>query len=335
MSDNPITSVPEPVGHPINYEARDDSDDEDINAPFHPGEAPSPIFPTKLLLDFRGTRVDIDRETLVALPESILIVMFPNGLILGRQHADDELYEDEDAASDESMPDENQVIYVDFDPVCLDYILSFYDKAKEAFALGGPPPAPPGVSPLTQNPLLTKQAIIVLREELEFFAIPPKQQRKASNASQSESAPNGTIKTISQGINYSTDMHALKSECGQHLLKEDQIFTALQRNINKENNLAEQHLIDMLCVSGFSRDDKWGYRALEPMRTSIVSIALVMLKTTGQANQMATAQKLLLFWRKPARKCWWDGVQVFVGADGDIPVRLWARRTWTLELALV
>lgn len=26
--------------------------------------------------------------------------------------------------------------------------------------------------------------------------------------------------------------------------------------------------------------------------------------------QLNTAQKLLLFWRKPARKCWWDGVDV-------------------------
>jgi hypothetical protein len=84
------------------------------------------------------------------------------------------------------------------------------------------------------------------------------------------------------------------------LLERDQIFTALQRNISKENNVAEQHLIDMLCDSGFSRDDKWGYRAMEPMKTCIVSIALVMLKTTGPENHMATAQKLLLFWRKPA-----------------------------------
>ena len=114
--------------------------------------------------------------------------------------------------------------------------------------------------------------------------------------------------------------------------------------------------------SGFARDDDWGYRSLEPTRTVISSIALVLLKTgihhpedpnnnnssssfTGsslkgaddsdssddddegsetdslkrekermgdaqedQAStrvtidqaQMSTAQKLLLFWRKPA-----------------------------------
>lgn len=29
-------------------------------------------------------------------------------------------------------------------------------------------------------------------------------------------------------------------------------------------------------------------------------------------TQLSTAQKLLLFWRKPARKCWWDGVDIVV-----------------------
>jgi hypothetical protein len=62
-------------------------------------------------------------------------------------------------------------------------------------------------------------------------------------------------------------------------------------------------------ISGFDRDDEWGFRALEPSRCCISSIALVLLKTgimhnTGPVtidyNQMATAQKLLLFWRKPA-----------------------------------
>jgi hypothetical protein len=77
--------------------------------------------------------------------------------------------------------------------------------------------------------------------------------------------------------------------------------------------------------SGFEREDTWGYRSLEPNRCCIASIALVLLKTgivhpplehaspssdsaesdeNGgvQVNpvQLATAQKLLLFWRKPA-----------------------------------
>jgi len=105
-------------------------------------------------------------------------------------------------------------------------------------------------------------------------------------------------------------------------------------------------------MSGFNRDDEWGYRAMEPNRCCVSSIALVLLKTgivhhapnaggerqvTIDYNQMATAQKLLLFWRKPARKCWWDGVEVDLAEDAQTPkpVKLWARRVWTLELSLV
>jgi len=267
--------------------------------------------------------MEIERDTLVSLPEACLIIMFPNGLILGRNNMGDGEYDDdeEDAGSDDSMS-EDQVIYVDFDPACLEYVLQFYELAQKAFAEGRSPQTTP-ISQLAaaQNPLLNKQAIIVLREELDFFSIPPKTD--ASNEDTEEL------------LHYSTDMYALKTECGQYLLNQRKIFTALQRNINKENNLAEQHLIDMLCVSGFSREDEWGYRAVEPAKTSIVSIGLVMLKTTGNGGQMATAQKLLLFWRKPARKCWWDGQEVIIGSKQTIPVRLWARRTWTLELALV
>jgi len=143
---------------------------------------------------------------------------------------------------------------------------------------------------------------------------------------------------------------AVKRDGGEYLMDKRNIFTALQRNVNKENNVAEQHLIDMLCMSGFDRDDEWGFRALEPSRSCISSIALVLLKTgithtTGNTKpvevdyaQMATAQKLLLFWRKPARKCWWDGIEVDLPEKDGRPARafkLWARRVWTLELSLV
>ncbi|CAJ0758599.1 20928_t:CDS:2, partial [Entrophospora sp. SA101] len=193
-----------------------------------------------------------------------------------------------------------------------------------------------------QNPLLSKQAIIVLREELDYFTIPPKSSQKhnisteatgkgtLNNTTTETTALSGTSSITAANetsdSEQAIDIFELKTECGSYLLNQKKIFTALQRNINKENNVAEQHLIDMLCVSGFSRDDEWGYRNIEPLKTSIVSIALVMLKTTGQGNQMATAQKLLLFWRKPARKCWWDGLEIKVFGDRAVPIRLWCRR---------
>ncbi|KAG0219435.1 hypothetical protein B0O80DRAFT_53279 [Mortierella sp. GBAus27b] len=314
MSNSPITQVSE---SPITQV----SQAQYSSAPPSPGQGG---FPSKLLLDLRGTRFEIDREVLVSLPESILIVMFPNGLILGRGHSDS--YDDDDNNSDESLSLDDQIIYVDFDPACMDYVLDFYHEAQvagEAQRLANPT-TPHNLS--SQNPLLNKQAIIVLREELDYFAvIPPKSGFPAKD----DMASSGPILADPSKVN-------VKTLCGTHLLEQRKIFTALQRNINKENNVAEQHLIDMLCVSGFSRDDEWGYRDIEPKKTSIVSISLVMLKTTGSGNQMATAQKLLLFWRKPARKCWWDGVEVELPEGANkLPIRLWARRTWTLELVLV
>jgi hypothetical protein len=79
---------------------------------------------------------------------------------------------------------------------------------------------------------LTKQAIIVLREELEYFAIPPK---------------GGDAGTNDAGI-ANEPLLDLKRRAGAYLLERRNIFTALQRNVNKENNVAEQHLIDMLCM---------------------------------------------------------------------------------------
>ena len=138
----------------------------------------------------------------------------------------------------------------------------------------------------------------------------------------------------------------IKTQCGELLVNERRIFAALQRNIEKAKNKAEQHLMDMLCVSGFDRQGEWGYRQLQPQRTTVISVAMVTLKTTASSptipestvssasngpdasassssstkkvqpegeileqmrlqeqmdkNQMAIAQKLLLFWRKPA-----------------------------------
>ncbi len=96
---------------------------------------------------------------------------------------------------------------------------------------GGSPTSDFGPSP-SQNPLLTKQAIIVLREELEYFSIPPKDGNEATDARGIANEP----------------LLDLKRNCGKYLLHKRNIFTALQRNVNKENNLAEQHLIDMLCM---------------------------------------------------------------------------------------
>jgi hypothetical protein len=131
-----------------------------------------------------------------------------------------------------------------FDPDCFSFVLQFFRTASDAFygtdTSPGLYPAQQhliDVSPSSdfapnQNPLLSKQAIIVLREELEYFSIPPK---------------GGKPSTDVHGI-ANESMLELKRDCGKYLLEKRSIFTALQRNVNKENNIAEQHLIDMLCM---------------------------------------------------------------------------------------
>ncbi|ELU39084.1 phosphatase activator [Rhizoctonia solani AG-1 IA] len=299
----------------------------------------------RLQLDLRGVRFSVDREKIMNLPESVLLCLFPNGLVLSRQSvAGSSGYDDEEG---------EDVYIVDFDPDCFAYVLEFFRISQDRFYGTATTPgllaaqqslldtASPSSSPgmdfgsPNQNPLLSKQAIIVLREELEYFVIPPDDGGKSGAGTDQHGIANQVL----------LDM---KRESGVQLLEKRQIFTALQRNVNKENNVAEQHLIDMLCMSGFNRDDAWGYRALEPSRCCISSIALVLLKTginhpaggpvTVDQQQMATAQKLLLFWRKPARKCWWDGAEAVLPPSKTSPshiVKLWARRVWTLELSLL
>ena len=98
--------------------------------------------------------------------------------------------------------------------------------------------------------------------------------------------------------------------------------------------------------SGFHPADTWGHRAPEPNKAVICSLALARLRSdvrgTGSgsaangggadANAVGMAQKLLLFWRKPARRCWWEGVELdgVEGVQGKLKV--WIRRVWTLEM---
>lgn len=89
---------------------------------------------------------------------------------------------------------------------------------------------------------------------------------------------------------------------------------------------------------GFNNDDQWGHRANEPNKAVICSLALARLRTDIKGNDLANsnalgmAQKLLLFWRKPARRCWWEGVELdhVDGVEGRLKV--WIRRVWTLEM---
>lgn len=162
----------------------------------------------------------------------------------------------------------------------------------------------------SQNPALVhgKAAIIVLKEDLDFYIIP------------SKGTPPAEIVTLRQ-------------EAGKHLVSNNSIFDGLRKQTTQGGS-AEQHLIDMLCASGFHTDDGWARRTLEPRRACISSLVLAHLRPVDGANAVATSQKLLLFWRKPARKCWWDALALPVEGQAR-PVKIWARRVWTLELSII
>jgi hypothetical protein len=91
--------------------------------------------------------------------------------------------------------------------------------------------------------------------------------------------------------------------------------------------------------SGFNHNDGWGHRAGEPNKAVICSLALARLRTDirGDAGGAAVgmAQKLLLFWRKPARRCWWEGVELHDVEGVQGPLKVWIRRVWTLEMSVI
>ena len=228
-----------------------------------------------------------------------------------------------------------------------------------------PTPAPtssvePPVPGSARDMLQDRAGIIVLREDLDFYAIPPKAEIEGP------------------------EMIEVKRAAGRALLRQDGIFSGLRRS--EEAGTTEQHLIEMLTAGyasssyltlllewsadynslgsrlhriacadrrirhvyrGFNHDDIWGHRAGEPHKAVICSLALARLRTDVRggpdaasnggggpaANAVGMAQKLLLFWRKPARRCWWEGVELddVEGMEGT-RLKVWIRRVWTLEM---
>lgn len=363
-------------------------------------------FGNDIKLDLRGTVIELTKAELSQLPESILLGL-SNGLCI------------DNFGNIMFSNNESEVAVVNFSPECLQFTLDvFREAAKEVQHLApdhSEPTTPtsehasltedsmPNVSEL----LRTKPAIIVLREDLDYYCLPA-----SANTTPEE-------------------MLHIKRECGKRLKEHDSIFTGLQRD--GQQGSAEQHLVNMLCSSGFSTDSKWGFRALEPNKTVVSSLALVRLKpgssekeqpvkenveletplhteadlpqpatnaseisvsddttTLGDTvspkttlvedqqhqqslpaegsefenatetqgvdpnelgataastaapqedqpteTDMANTHKLLLFWRKPARRCWWDHIVFDNIPDVKGPVKVHIRSVWTLELAII
>lgn len=258
-----------------------------------------------ITMDLRGTRFVLSRDELLTLPEFVLLSLFPNGLF---------------PEGHMGGFGEGDAVQVDYDPASLQYMLDFFRTVAQSI----PTDASSGLSqegeivpiePSGPRDDTSKRAgIIVLREDLDFYVIPPR-----SDIGHSE-------------------MIEVKRAAARSLVGQGGIFSGLKRS--DEPGTTEAHLIEMLTAGGFNHDDSWGHRAGEPNKAVICSLALARLRSDIRGNEMGSAavgmaQKLLLFWRKPARRCWWEGVELenVDGVDGKLKV--WIRRVWTLEMSVI
>ncbi|RCI10043.1 hypothetical protein L249_8503 [Ophiocordyceps polyrhachis-furcata BCC 54312] len=258
-----------------------------------------------ITMDLRGTRFVLSRDELLTLPEFVLLSLFPNGLFPeGHMNgfADD------------------AAVQVDYDPASLQYMLEFFRTIGRSLPAESSPGASqdgettPGDVSGPRDETHRRAGIIVLREDLDFYVLPPRTD-----------------------IAY-MDMITVKRAAARALLKQDGIFSGLKRS--DEPGTTEAHLIEMLTAGGFYHDDRWGHRAGEPNKAVICSLALARLRSDVRGNDpgpsgVGMAQKLLLFWRKPARRCWWEGIELddVEGVEGKLKV--WIRRVWTLEMSVI
>ncbi|PHH85510.1 hypothetical protein CDD83_318 [Cordyceps sp. RAO-2017] len=258
-----------------------------------------------IAMDLRGTRFVLSRDELLTLPEFVLLSLFPNGLF---------------PEGHMNGFSENDAVQVDYDPASLQYMLEFFRSVAQTIPSESSPTtsqdgdAMPVDSLGSRDESSKRAGIIVLREDLDFYAIPPRAD-------------------INQ-----PDMIEVKRAAARALQKQDGIFSGLKRS--DEPGTTEAHLIEMLTAGGFNHDDRWGHRAGEPNKAVICSLALARLRSDIRGNDMGTsavgmAQKLLLFWRKPARRCWWEGIELdnIEGVEGKLKV--WIRRVWTLEMSVI
>jgi hypothetical protein len=118
-----------------------------------------------------------------------------------------------------------------YDPASLQYMLEFFRNVAQTIPSGGnSPSAGPDADAVPIEPmagsaremLQDRAGIIVLREDLDFYVIPPRAD-------------------IEQ-----PEMIDVKRAAGKALLTQDGIFSGLRRS--EETGTTEQHLIEMLTA---------------------------------------------------------------------------------------
>lgn len=206
-----------------------------------------------------GTRFTLSRDELLTLPEFVLLSLFPNGLLPDghmNSHYEGDVYPVDvsqpaitpasrasvsihEIASIMSNSDVflSDIIYhSQYDPTSLQYMLEFFrhvaqtipqseDESQDQPSQDPSAPSTMPIEPMQGNArdmLQDRAGIIVLREDLDFYCIPPR-------------------KDIDQH-----EMIEVKRAAGKALLRQDGIFSGLRKS--EEPGTTEQHLIEMLTA---------------------------------------------------------------------------------------
>ena len=210
----------------------------------------------------RGTRFTLSRDELLTLPEFVLLSLFPNGLLPDghmNSYHDGDVYPVDVGNPNSSSPSpppasapatgstvkiishlSNPAIYLSdamyasqYDPNSLQYMLEFFRTVAQTIPASPPSPTAAADHPAEAVPiepmhgsardmLQDRAGIIVLREDLDFYAIPPRRD-------------------ITQ-----PEMIEVKRAAGEALLGQDGIFSGLRKS--EEPGTTEQHLIEMLTA---------------------------------------------------------------------------------------
>lgn len=208
-------------------------------------------------MNYRGTRFVLSRDELLTLPEFVLLSLFPNGLFpeghMGGFADGDAVQVDVRASAITSNPRcstnawkasqiRNVLCNLDFyitdsvaasqyDPASLQYMLDFFrnvaqtiptDTSANASQDGDAGPVDPMAGVANRDDSSKRAGIIVLREDLDFYAIPPKADINAP------------------------EMIDVKRAAAKALLKQSGIFSGLKRS--DEPGTTEAHLIEMLTA---------------------------------------------------------------------------------------
>lgn len=214
-----------------------------------------------------GTRFTLSRDELLTLPEFVLLSLFPNGLLPDghmNSYHDGDVYPVDVSQprivtqvtahptvtasqvtkmlSNQNVYLSDSIYYSQYDPTSLQYMLEFFRHVAQSIPQSDDADSQPEretmpIEPMPGNArdmLQDRAGIIVLREDMDFYCIPPRRD-------------------IEQ-----PEMIEVKRAAGKALLRQDGIFSGLRKS--EEPGTTEQHLIEMLTagyVDFFCRHNRY------------------------------------------------------------------------------